>query len=376
MSSSSLYQPIQFNNLQLSNRVALAPLTRFRAQHDHTPTDLMAEYYEQRAATPGSFLITEATFISEWAGLYEQVPGIWNGKHVKGWKKIADRVHKHDSKVFMQLWALGKQGSKKLLNSRGHDYVAPSAIKPLTPNPFSGEMETPRELRVDEIKQYVKQYGIAAKNAIEAGMDGIEIHGAHGYLLNQFCDDFANTRTDEYGGSIENKARFMLEAVDAAIEAVGADKVGLRISPWLNMGVAQYDVSPLPQFTYILSELKRRADQGKQLAYIHIVEPRVAGYTDLKQFVGNNDWVRLIWDGPLIRAGGYTKELAEEHVAKDDNLLIAFGRYYISNPDIKNKLEKGIQLDKYNRKTFYTTDEEGYTTYTRSDGIDMPTAKL
>ncbi|KAA8915310.1 hypothetical protein TRICI_002539 [Trichomonascus ciferrii] len=369
MGENNLYKPISVGRVNLEHRLVLAPLTRFRAEDDHSPNAMMTEYYRQRASIPGTLLITEATLPSERAGLMANVPGVWTEKHIKGWKEISDAVHSKGSSIFMQIWALGKAGSKKMLEERGYDYVAPSAVKPIMANVRTGEHETPRAMTKAEIKQFVQDFAQGAKNAVAAGMDGVEIHGAHGYLVNQFFDAFSNERTDEYGGSIENKCRFLFEVVDAVIDAIGADRTALRLSPWLNAMVCNYDISPIPIFSYIITELERRAQNGHRLAYLHIVEPRVEGTIDARKVVGSNDWVRYIWTGTIVRAGGYEKELAEQHAAQDDNTLIAFGRRYIPNPDLPVKIEKSIPLTPYNRKTFYSPGPEGYITY-------KPTANL
>ncbi|KAA8916705.1 hypothetical protein TRICI_001163 [Trichomonascus ciferrii] len=322
-------------------------MTRFRADDDHSPNALMKEYYEQRASTPGTLIITEATLPSARSGLLHNIPGIWNEKHIEGWRKVSDAVHAQGSSIYMQMWELGKHGSKKMLNEAGYDYLAPSEVKPVDPNIHTKEHEIPRAMTKAEIKQAVDDFVQGAKNAVAAGMDGVELHGAHGYLINQFLDPFSNVRTDEYGGSIENRSRFLFEVVDGVIDAIGADRTALRLSPWLNAVFANYDLSPIPTFSYIITELERRAQQGKRLAYLHVVEPRVVGTMDAATTVGSNEWIQHIWTGALIRAGGYHKQLAEEHAYKDDRTLIAFGRRYIPNPDLPAKLQKDITLTLY-----------------------------
>ncbi|CAN6656511.1 NADPH dehydrogenase 2 [Trichomonascus vanleenenianus] len=367
MSSSNLYKPIKVGTVELENRIVLAPLTRFRAESDHTPNSLLTEYYRQRAANKGSLLITEATFITERAGGYENVPGIWNEKQIKAWKEVTDAVHQQKSAIFMQLWALGRAASANILQSRGFDYVSASAVPQKGGNTMTGEKATPRALTTAEVKQYVRDYAQAAKNAIAAGMDGVEIHGAHGYLVNQFLDETLNQRTDEYGGSLENRARFLLEVVDAVIEAVGAERTAIRLSPWLNTTVSAYDISPITTYAYVITELQRRANNGKRLAYLHVVEPRVAGTISLKEYIGSNQWIRLIWDGIFMRAGGFTKELGEEYADLDDKTLIAYGRHYIPNPDLPTKFERNESLYRYDRSTFYTPGLKGYLEFNYSE---------
>ena len=223
----------------------------------------------------------------------------------------------------------------------------------------------------DEIKQYIKEYVQAAKNSIAAGADGVEIHSANGYLLNQFLDPISNKRTDEYGGSIENRARFTLEVVDAVVDAIGADKVGIRLSPYGTFGSVSGGSEPtlLAQYAYVIGELERRAPEGKRLAFVHLVEPRVTNprldegegvYKD-----GTNDVVYSIWKGPIIRAGNYAlhPEAAARDVSVDERTLIAYGRFFIANPDLVDRLEKGLPLNEYNRELFYAMTDKGYTDY-------------
>lgn len=361
--TNNLYKPIRVGSVSLQHRVVLAPLARFRADGDHSPNALMTEYYTQRASVPGTLLITEATFPSAQCGFQPNSPGVWSEKHIRRWKDIADSVHAKGSHMFMQIFALGRYSSKKMLKEWGFDYTAPSAIAPMEPNPFTNEHEIPRALTRAEIKQLVADFVQGAKNAMAAGMDGVEIHGAHGYLINQFLDQDANHRTDEYGGSIENKCRFILELVDAIGEEIGFDRVAVRMSPWLHKKMCNYDISPIPIFSYIATELERRARQGKRIAYIHIIEPRVAADVDAESYIGSNDWFRYIWSGNIIRAGGFQKELAEEYASNDDKTLFAFGRRYIPNPDLPVRLERDIKLTPYYRPTFYSGGIEGYTTY-------------
>lgn len=367
--SENLFKPLKVGNIELSQRNVLAPLTRFRADKNQVPTDLVVEHYRQRAAAiPGTLLIAEATYVSKKAGFYSPTtPGIFNDAQIEGWKKVIDAVHKEKSFMFIQLWALGRAANYDFSKSQGVDYVSSSeGVSPK--DPFSGVRHKPRALTVAEIKQFVQDFAQAAKNAVAAGADGVEIHGAHGYLINQFLDSKVNKRTDQYGGSIENRARFLLEIVDAMSEAVGAEKVGLRLSPWVNNEVASYDVSPLPQWSYIFTELERRGLAGKRLAYVHVVEPRVTLVWDSKEdeIVGSNDvWIRLIWKGVIIRAGGMTREIADKLTSEDDNTAVAWGRYYTSNPDLPVKVQKDKEFKPYLRKYFYSAGNEGYNDFSK-----------
>lgn len=359
---SNLFKPIKVGNAELGHRVVMAPLTRMRAV-GHQVNDLHTTYYHQRASRPGTLIITEATFISEAASGYPNAPGIYKKEHIAGWKKVTDAVHEQKSHIFIQLWALGRSANKADLDSRGLPYVSASNVGEDSINPDAPE---PRPLTKPEIQEYIATYVQAAKNAIEAGADGVEIHSANGYLLDQFLHENTNLRTDEYGGSIENRARFTLEVVDAITAAVGADKVGIRLSPWGVAGNVEPGVSPLPQFSYVLTELQKRALAGTELAYVHVVEPRwvVRRHVfDLQESDGSNEWVSTIWKGTLIRAGGYYLELAKEHADANDKVLIAMGRNFIANPDFVDRWEKGITLNEQHRETYYAPGAVGYTDY-------------
>ncbi|KAJ7080961.1 hypothetical protein B0H15DRAFT_475017 [Mycena belliarum] len=358
--ASKLFEPIQVGTLALQHRVVLAPLTRYKADEAHVPyLPLVAEYYGQRASKPGSLLITEATFIAACAGGYQYVPGIWSAAQIAAWKEVTSAVHAKGSFIFMQLWALGRAADCASLQSEdpSFPYVSASAV------PLTGQSGPLRALSMLEIKEYVSLYAQAAKNAIEAGCDGVEIHGANGYLIDQFLQDVSNERTDEYGESIENRARFALEVVDAVVAAVGAERTAIRFSPWSkfqDMGMPD----PLPTFSYAISQLAAR---HPGLAYIHLVEPRIYGNVTREEgTVGaheSNDELRALWaPRPLVRAGGFTRTEALAPAETGD--LVAFGRLYISNPDLPARLEKDVPVTPYTRSTFYLVgknDPQGYT---------------
>ncbi|KAL1690563.1 hypothetical protein GGG16DRAFT_55289 [Schizophyllum commune] len=361
-STPKLFQPIKVGNLTLAHRAVLAPLTRFRvSDRGHVPLPNVKEYYAQRASEPGTLLITEAAFVSPQAGGYWHVPGIWSEEQIKAWKEVTDRVHAKGSFIFMQIWAIGRAALVSELKEENpaYDYVSSSDVK------LSGHDETPRPLTVPEIKEYVRWFADAARNAVErAGFDGVEIHGAHGYLIDQFFQDTANKRTDEYGGSVEKRARFALEIVDAVVEAVGPRKVGVRLSPWNRFQDMRMD-DPIPQFAYFVEQLKAR---HPDFAYIHVVEPRVHGTVtiDEKDIEAReqNDFLREIWGArPYISAGAYTRELALKG-AEEKGDLIAFGRHYISNPDLPRRLRENIPFTPYNRDTFYLAGDSSPTGYT------------
>lgn len=365
-SESPLFTPLKVGSLQLDHRIVMAPLTRMRAP-GHQVTDIHSKYYAQRGSAPGTLLIAEGTFISEAAGGYPNAPGIFTKEHVAGWKKVASSVHDKKSFLFVQLWALGRAATPEVLKSRGLPFVSASDVKE---NPEDESAPAPRPLTKEEIKQYVADYVQAAKNAIDAGADGVEIHSANGYLLDQFLHANTNHRTDEYGGSIENRARFTLEVVDAIVEAIGAERTGIRLSPWGIFGGMDGGVSPIPQFSYVVSELQRRANEGKQLAYVHAVEPRLVlenlsengkEWVEFKRARHSNNFIRDIWTGVFIVAGGIDLKLAKELTEKDDKLLIGIGRDFIATPDLVKRWKQGIKLNPRDRTTYYTPGEVGYT---------------
>ncbi|KAK6461041.1 NADPH dehydrogenase [Scheffersomyces coipomensis] len=379
LKDTTVFKTIKVGRNELAHKIVFVPTTRFRALNDHTPSDLELKYYGDRSQYPGSLVITEGTFVSDQASGYPNVPGIFTDSHVKGWKHITDKVHANGSFISTQLWNLGRVANPQVFKAKGLDIVAPSPV-------FEDEKAEQdakdagvklRSLTTEEVKDLVVNvYTNAAKKAIEAGFDYVELHSAHGYLLDQFLQPVTNKRTDQYGGSIENRARLILELIDQLSEVVGADKVAIRISPWATFGhmLAHKDeVHPLTTFSYLLHELQKRADAGKELAYVSIVEPRVSGIIDVatEDQAGNNDFVYQIWKGKVIKAGNFTydapefKSIIEE--TADDRTLVGFSRYYISNPDLVNKLANGYELNPYNRDTFYNKTNWGYNTYRTHD---------
>ncbi|KAG9081861.1 hypothetical protein FRC06_005363 [Ceratobasidium sp. 370] len=365
---SKLFQPLQIGDITLQHRVILAPLTRFRADDAHVHQDLAAEYYKQRSQVPGTLLITEATFIAAEAGGYANVPGIWSDAQIAAWKKVAEAVHANGSFIFLQLWAIGRAAEPEVIHAEGYPYVSSS------PTPLEGKSEVPQELTKDDIKRYVGLYAQAAKNAVhKAGFDGVEIHSANGYLPEQFLQDTCNQRTDEYGGSIENRARFVLEITDAVVAAVGVKKTGIRFSPWsrfLGMRMA----NPIPTFSYVVEELVKL---HPELAYVHFVEPVVSGDGDADPAHSSpdaaresNDFAREIWGArPFISAGGYKLDTATTLVEKYEHAAVAFGRLFIANPDLPERFLSGTALNKYNRATFYTPGPVGYIDYPRAQKV-------
>ncbi|KAK4126492.1 FMN-linked oxidoreductase [Parathielavia appendiculata] len=348
-SSGRLFEPLRLTpNITLSHRMAMAPLTRFRSDDDHVPiVPLMATYYSQRASLPGTLLVSEATFISKNAGGYDNVPGIYTAAQVAAWKKVTDAVHARGGFIFCQLWSLGRAATAAVAAKEGFKVHSSSAV-PMDEHPGT---VVPEEMTVEEIKERVKEYATAAKNAIEAGFDGVEIHGANGYLIDQFIQDTCNRRGDEYGGSVENRSRFAVEVVDAVVQAVGAERTGIRLSPWSTFqGMRMKD--PVPQFEDVIRKIS-----GFGLAYLHLVQGRIAGSEDS----GGADEESLgfaakLWNGPLLIAGGLTAQSATSLVDeqfKDKNVVAVFGRWYISTPDLPFRIKEGIELNPYERLSFY-----------------------
>ncbi|GAB1522914.1 hypothetical protein RhiTH_006041 [Rhizoctonia solani] len=390
MSQPKLFTPISVGDMILSHRIILAPLTRFRADNEHVHHDIAVEYYSQRAATPGTLLISEAALVSPEAGGYDNVPGIWNERQIVGWKKVVDAVHKRGSYIFLQLWASGRAADPRVLEKEGHPYVSssPSFIeRPGYPSLI------PRELSKREIRDYVESYARAAKNAVyEAGFDGVEIHAANGYLIDQFNQDVCNKRTDEYGGSIENRSRFVLEVLEAVVKEVGMKRTGIRFSPWARFQGMRMK-NPIPTFAYLVSEIAQRYSD---LAYLHFIEPVASGSSGAEDEsrdrdpvngmapanreddvqLTSNDFARVIWQPrPFFSAGGFRPESAFLE-AETKDICVVFGRYFISNPDLPERLRHGAPLSAYNRGTFYTPGPEaakGYVDYPEAGRERGPT---
>jgi len=351
---SRLFQPTTVGTMQLKHRVGMCPLTRYRASDDHIPQPAMKEYYSQRASVPGTLIVTEGTFISDAQAGYEDVPGIFNDAQVAAWKDITAAVHARGSFIYCQLWALGRAADAQVLAKKGHVVVSASDV------PEAPGQPPPTPLTAEGIRQTVADYAGAARRAVAAGFDGVELHGANGYLIDQFLQDVTNRRDDEYGGSVARRSRFAVEAVRAVADAVGPARVGIRFSPrstFQGMGMAD----AAGQFADVL----RRLD-GLGLAYVHLTEPRVAGNLDTESRE-NLDFAYEAYGGTLLIAGGYDAERARKLVDEerpDRNIVVMFGRYFISNPDLPFRLKEGVELTPYQRQTFYNPQSlEGYTTY-------------
>ncbi|KAI9924651.1 Chanoclavine-I aldehyde reductase fgaOx3 [Aspergillus wentii] len=356
-----LFNPLNIGRVRLDHRIALAPLTRFRNQDDHTPTlPLMKEYYQQRASVPGTLLITESTLVSPRAGGSHNVPGIWNEAQIAGWKEVTDAVHEKGSYIYMQLWGLGRVADPDVLKSEGLDFISSSPI------PEKADGVVPREMTEVEIRAFIDEYIQAAKNAIAAGFDGVEIHAANGYLIDQFIQDNSNQRTDAWGGSVENRARFALEIISGVVDAVGADRTAVRFSPWSTFQAMRME-DPIPQFSY----LARKVAEFK-LAYVHLVEARIAGYADVESGESLDFFLaEYSRASPVIVAGGYTADTAREAVDvkyKDEEVVVAMGRMFISNPDLVFRVKNGVPLRPYEREVFYLVkDPRGYIDYAFSE---------
>jgi len=321
---------------------------------------LNATYYGQRASK-GGLLITEATQISPLGKGYPGAPGIHSQAQVEGWKLVTDAVHAKGGYIFLQLWHVGRMSHSSLHPKEGLP-VSASAVAPqdgskaMTAEFKQVPFETPRALDLSELPGIVEQYRLCALNAKAAGFDGVEIHGANGYLLDQFLEDKTNHRTDAYGGSIENRARLLTEVADAVVSVWGGDRVGVRLSPYgkfLDMG----DSNPVALFNYVLQQLSKMG-----VAYAHVIETR-SGEKATGEEPRTSELFRKMFTGAFISAGGYDGESADKTVAEGFADAIAFGRWFISNPDLPKRLELGGELNQYDRSTFYGGAEKGYTDY-------------
>lgn len=367
MSNSRLFKPLKVGSIELKKRIAMAPLTRFRASDSHAILPFAAEYYGQRASVPGTLLITEATLINIQHGGYPNVPAIETKEQIEAWKNVTEAVHKKGSFIFLQLWALGRVSNKEFAQANGITVRSSSATQ------LSDDLAVPKEMTVDEIKETIGAYAQAAKNAIEAGFDGVEIHAANGYLVDQFLQDNCNKRTDNYGGSIENRSRFALEVTQAVVQAVGADRTGIRLSPFSQFqGMRMED--PIPQFSDIIKKLN-----NLNLAYLHLIESRVSGIVEVEKDDSLEPLYPLYTSSPLLIAGGFNADSARKLVdeeLKDRDVVVVFGRYFISTPDLVFRLENGIDLTPYDRDSFYIPkSEKGYTDYPFSEEFNK-TANL
>lgn len=359
-SKSKLFTSVQVGPLTLSHRVVMAPLTRLRSeQPGDIPGDLMAKMYGQRASGRG-LIIAEATTVSVLGRGYLGAPGIYSDAQVNGWKRVTEAVHEKGGRIFLQLWHVGRQSHIDMTN--GAAPVAPSVV-PFEQVVVTGDGWVPvsphRALKIEEIPGIIDEFRRGAERAKAAGFDGVEIHGANGYLLDQFLQDGSNKRTDAYGGSVENRARLLLEVTEAVVSVWGAGRVGVRIAPsgtWASMS----DSNPEATFGYVAEQLNRF-----DLAYLHIVEPRIVGAeapVEGQPPVAAAQ-LRKIFKGTILAAGGFEPEGAADIVENGDADLVAFGRHFAANPDLPKRIELGLPLNPYDRNTFWGGDHRGYSDY-------------
>lgn len=358
MTQKSLFEPYALGSLTLSNRIVLAPLTRNRARAGFVPSELAPTYYSQRASA--GLLIAEATQISQQGQGYQDTPGIYTQAQIDGWRPVTDAVHAKGGRIFLQLWHVGRI-SHVALQENGAAPVAPSAIRAETKTFVNNEflpVSEPRALSLDELPGIVEDFRKAAANAIAAGFDGVEIHAANGYLLDQFLKDGSNVRDDAYdayGGSVDNRARLTLEVAGAVVKEVGAERTGIRISPISPAnGISSSD--PQAQFDYLVAQL-----DALGLVYLHVVEGATGGARDVAPF--DFDALRRQFRHTYIANNGYDLELANARLEEGKADLFAFGRPFIANPDLVERLKTGAPLADLNQATLYGGGAEGYIDY-------------
>lgn len=354
---SDLFEAVALGPYRLANRIVMAPLTRSRAGSDGVPRPLMAEYYAQRASA--GLIIAEGTNISVQGRGYAFTPGLYTAEHVEGWKQVTKAVHAKGGRIFAQLWHVGRI-SHPALQPGGILPVAPSAICPSGTAYTGAGFEpcvTPRALDISEIPTILEQYRTATRNALAAGFDGVEIHAANGYLIEQFLRDSTNKRTDAYGGSLESRARFLLEVTQAVVGVCGGDRVGIRLSPLSPVNDCRLDSNPEATYRHVIERLNAFG-----LAFIHVIEGATQGP---REVLGGFDLqiLRRTFRGLYIANNGYGRELALEARRRNLADLVAFGRLYIANPDLVQRLQIGAQLNVPNRATFFGGDSAGYTDY-------------
>ena len=353
-----LFQPFQLGPITLANRLVMAPLTRSRAGDGNVPGPLVVEYYAQRAGM--GLIIAEATQVSATAQGYPSTPGLHTAEQVAGWRKVTDAVHAKGGKIFVQLWHVGRM-SHTAYQPDGQAPVAPSAIAPKAKTFVAGQgmvdCSVPRALETAEIAGVVQDFRSAARNAIDAGFDGVEIHGAHGYLIDAFLRDGSNHRTDAYGGSIENRARFLLEVMAAVTAEIGADKVGIRLSPVSPVNDS-HESNPQPLFEYVVRELEKLHP-----VFIHVVEGHTGGPRDNAPF--DYAALRKLYSGVWMVNNGYDKDMAIDAVSSQRGDLVSFGRPTISNPDLARRLQENAPLNELFADVglYGGTGAHGYTDY-------------
>ena len=361
MAHDNLFEPVKMGSQTLKNRIIMAPLTRLRSvEPGDVPTVLASEYYSQRSGA--GLVITEATQVSFQAKGYAGAPGIHTQDQTTAWRTIVDNVHAKGGKIVVQLWHTGlvahesvQPDGKAPISASDVNVGARTTLKDSNQQPIRVETTTPRPATIDEIKQVIADFGLATKNAKKAGFDGVEIHGAHGYLLHQFWAEHTNQRTDEYGGSRENRARLMLAVIDACVDAWDADHIGIRISPLgtFNSVEAGYNED---ENIWLIEQINKRG-----LMYLHLSEPDWTGGTPYSDEFRQR--VRDAFEQTIIAAGGYTAEKAERNIKCGYIDAVAFGRDYIANPDLAERIRTGVPLNEQHPQTFYGGGTEGYTDY-------------
>ena len=357
-----LFSPMEMGAIKLANRIVMAPVTRSRYCEDGIPNELHATYYAQRASA--GLIIAEATNISPQGRGYAATPGIWSEEQVAGWKKVTDLVHAAGGKIVSQLWHVGRFSSVEL-QPNGEAPVAPSAVQ-AEGNTYTLDgfvpVSMPRALETDEIPGIIEQYRIAARNAMRAGFDGVEVHSANSYLLDQFLRDSTNKRTDHYGGSIENRARLTLEVTAAIVEIWGNDRVGIRLSPVTpDAGNTPPDSNVMDLYGYLVDQLNQF-----DLAYMHFVEGATATTREIPAGV-DMDALSARFHGPYIGNNNYDLEMAIERRSEDLIDAVAFGRYFISNPDLVERLRVGAELTIAPRESYYGGGAKGYTDWPKGN---------
>jgi N-ethylmaleimide reductase len=357
MEQKKLFSTNVLGKIELKNRIVMAPMTRSRAIKN-IPNDLMATYYEQRSEA--GLIITEGTSPSPNGLGYSRIPGLFNKEQIEGWKKVTNAVHAKGGKIFVQLMHTGRI-SHQLNLPKGALVLAPSAVKPAgqmwTDSDGMQDFPTPKEISLAELFRAKEEYVTASKNAIEAGFDGVELHGANGYLLEQFISPISNQRTDRYGGNIENRCRFVVEIAEAVTHAIGKDKVGIRFSPY---GVAS-DMPHYPEIDETYTYLAKKINEIG-LVYIHLVDHSAMGAPQVPASIKKA--FREIYNGKIILSGGYDLARAEQDIENKSADLISFGRPFINNPDLVYRLQNNKPLStNLDMKSFYTPDEKGYTDY-------------
>jgi N-ethylmaleimide reductase len=356
LAPATLFQPYRLGDFELGNRLVMSPMTRSRALGGNVPNSLAATYYAQRASA--ALIITEATQVSPQGVGYIRTPGIHSAEQVAGWKTVADAVHRAGGKIFAQLWHVGRVSHPDFHD--GALPVAPSAL-PVEGEAFTTrgrtKLVTPRALETSEIPGIVAQFRKGAENAKAAGFDGVELHGANGYLLDQFLRDGSNHRTDAYGGSIQNRARFALEVADAAIGVWGPQRVGYKLSPYF-AGYSMSDSNPIETFSYVAAQLSRR-----HLLYLHVTEAVAGPAVAPAGTVRATPILRKIFNGSLIVNGGYDAGSGQAAIARGEADLVAFGVPFLANPDLPTRYRRNVGLNAPDQATFYAGEEKGYIDY-------------